>query len=54
MMFNEFFLSKNFSYEPLHYLEDSYMSIIALVCTLELYRSKLFITEHIEGILMAT
>ena len=30
-MFNEFVLSNNFSFEPKHYLEDSYMLIFAFI-----------------------
>ena len=36
IIFNEIFLSNKFSFEPQHYLEDSYMRISALRYTLEL------------------
>ena len=35
-MFYEFILSNNSSFEPQHYLEDSYIPIFALIYTLKL------------------
>ena len=34
-MFYEFILSNNFSFEPQHYLEDSYIPIFALIYALK-------------------
>ena len=36
IMFLEFILSNNSSFEPQHYCEDSYIPIFALICTLKL------------------
>ena len=41
IIFNEIFLSNKFSLEPQHYLEDSYISIFALIYTLELLELQL-------------
>ena len=65
VIFNEFVLSYNFSFEPQHYLEDSYIPIIALIppatvviAAIEMQSSQqvlqmtFFITEIIEGTLI--
>ena len=66
IIFNGIFLSNKFSFEPQHYLEDSYIRMFALIYTLELLGLQLlkcslakvllmifFITEIIEGIISA-
>ena len=41
IIFYEYILSNNSSFEPHHYLEDSYIPIFALVYTLKLYELQL-------------
>ena len=41
IIFYEIFLSNKFSFEPQHYLEDSYILIFALIYTLELLELQL-------------
>ena len=67
IIFNEINLSNKFSFEPQHYLEDSYIRISALIYTLELLGvaaiemlhsqqvllMPFFITEIIEGTVSA-
>ena len=66
IIFNEVFLSNKFSFEPQHYLEDSYIPIFALIYSLKLLGLQVlkcslakvllmtfFITEIIEGIVSA-
>ena len=40
-IFNEIFLNNKFSFEPQHYLEDSYIPIFASIYTLELLELQL-------------